>query len=116
MTIFSSMIFALQCFDIINADGKIVSTSSCSIMYGHPELAFVSHGHTGTYCGKFPQKPPRWMHDNFEEGSMSGHWENVEGAAVGQGCGTQQRGNTLLFSAPGYRSVATRELDTRAIR
>lgn len=85
-------------------------------MHSDNELVFVSHGHAGTYCGKFPQKPLRWMHDSFEEGSMSGQWERVEGAAVGQGCGAQQGGNTLLFSGPGHRSATTHELDTRAIR
>lgn len=85
-------------------------------MHGGSELAFVFHGHAGTYCGKFSQKPPPWMHDSFEESSMSGQWERVEGAAVGQGCGAQRGGNTLLFSGPGHRSATTRELDARAIR
>ncbi|KAK8377791.1 hypothetical protein O3P69_014024 [Scylla paramamosain] len=70
----------------------------------------------GTYCGKFPSKPVRWMHDNFEDGGVLGHWARVEGAVVGQGCGVQKGGNTLLFSGPGHRMATTKEVDTRAIR
>lgn len=89
----------------------------CSLIPDDFKFASVSHDHAGTYCGKFQKRPPQWMQDNFEEGTIdSGQWERVEGATIGQGCGSQHGGNTLLFSGPGHRSATTRELDTRAIR
>ncbi|XP_050716652.1 reelin-like isoform X2 [Eriocheir sinensis] len=89
--------------------------------HGHGLCTAAGHckcdqGYRGTYCGKFQKSLPQWMHDSFEEGTISGQWERVEGATVGQGCGSQHGSNTLLFSGPGHRSATTRELDTRAIR
>ena len=102
---------------------KLQDTGSCLAICNKPiyhlsssSMNFFLCHHAGTYCGKFPNKPVRWMHDNFEDGGVLKHWARVEGAAVGQGCGIQKGGNTLLFSGPGHRMATTQEVDTRAIR
>ncbi|KAG0709950.1 Reelin [Chionoecetes opilio] len=89
--------------------------------HGHGLCTAAGHckcdlGYKGTYCGKFPNKPIRWMHDSFKEGSASGQWARIEGAAVGQGCGSQRGGNSLLFSGPGPRMATTQVLNTRVIK
>ncbi|XP_068201519.1 reelin-like [Palaemon carinicauda] len=90
--------------------------------HGHGMCTAAGHckcdtGYNGTYCGRSKNSRPRWMYDDFEDSTeVSLMWENIEGAKVAVGCGSQPTGNALLFSSYGPRFATTKELDTRSIK